>query len=82
LDFYKGVDMAFHFWNGHGWVITFFEEHRETLRNVLEERSQDWVSQEDERYEDDAPWRLLRRRRTLRDIAHRHYSGAGMVAWP
>lgn len=62
-------------------MITFFEENRETLRNVLEDRSQDWVSQEDERYEGGEPWRPLQRR-TLREIADRRYSGAGMVAWP
>jgi hypothetical protein len=79
LDFYRGVDMACQFWHGHSWVITFREDNNETLRRVLEDRSQDWVSQEDERYEGIEPWSPPHWR-TLMEVAARRYSGAGMLA--
>jgi hypothetical protein len=81
MDFYKGCDMPFAYWFGQPWVITFTETNEEELKGVLEERSQDWVSVDDERFDrpetwNPNPWR------TLKAIADRQYSGAGMRVGP
>ena len=67
LDFYQGVEMSWQHWHG-------------SIGMYLEYRSQDWVSQDDDRYNGPEPWNFPWR--TLRAIADRRYSGAGMVGQP
>ena len=81
LDFYRGSDMSIAYCVGQPWVITFTETDAEVLKDVLEERSQDWVSVNDERFDGPEPW-SSNPWRTLRAIADRQYSGAGMAVRP
>jgi len=94
LDFYKGDDMSELHWHGHdpfifvgpqgqifGPLEVFADGDEENSKQYLEHRSQDWVGIHDSRYHFPEPWSPTPWR-TLRAIADRRYSGAGVFGQP
>ena len=81
LDFYEGLDMSREHWQNEGHDLDFWIEHENYTLGQLEYRSQDWLSMDDERFYLDEPW-FPTPWRTLRAIANRQYTGAGMFGQP
>ena len=76
LDYFSGVSLSDAFWSGKPWVLTFRADDVH-IQNALEDRSQDWVHVDDDRFEN---WtqQLAQNMRTLEQVRARTYIGAGM----
>ena len=83
LDFHEGLDLSREHWLNDDYArsVDLWRLYEDYDQDELEQRSQNWLGEDDDRFNLDEPW-FPEPWRALRAIANRQYTGAGMFGQP